>query len=195
MPSKFKNHIDQTTAGVRRTVMQTRSDVNRMDSDPQPITIAFEPFYREHYPAVVGLVYTLTGSRPGAEDIAQEAFLRAHRNWGQVSGYERPGGWVRVVAMNLGRSRLRRLGAESRALTRFAGVNVNTFPELEDPNEKFWAAVRALPRRQREVVALHYLEDMATSDIAVLLEIAPSTVKNSLAQARLSLAKTLEMQI
>lgn len=169
--------------------------MNRTDSDPQPIVLAFEPFYREHYPAVVGLVYTLTGSRHGAEDITQEAFLRAHRSWEEVSRYERPGGWVRVVAMNLGRSRLRRLGAETRALTRFAGLNVTTFPELEAPNEKFWAAVRALPRRQREVVALHYLEDMATSDIAALLEIAPSTVKNSLAQARVSLAKTLEMVI
>jgi DNA-directed RNA polymerase specialized sigma24 family protein len=44
-------------------------------------------------------------------------------------------------------------------------------------------------------VALHYLEDMSTADIATLLEISQSTVKNSLAQARVSLAKTLEMVI
>ncbi len=169
--------------------------MNWTDSDPQPITLAFEPFYREHYPAVVGLVYTLTGSRHGAEDIAQEAFLKAHRNWDEVARYERPGGWVRVVAMNLGRSRIRRLGAETRALTRFVGMATSVFPELEPPNEKFWAAVRSLPRRQREVVALHYLEDMSTADIATTLDIAQSTVKNSLAQARVSLAKTLEMVI
>ncbi|MBK5266330.1 MAG: sigma-70 family RNA polymerase sigma factor [Acidimicrobiia bacterium] len=167
--------------------------MNRTDSDPQPIVLAFEPFYREHNPAVVGLVYTLSGSRNGAEDIAQEAFLRAHRNWDEVARYDRPGGWVRVVAMNLGRSRIRRLGAEARALARFAGMNVSAFPELEPHNEKFWAAVRSLPRRQREVVAFHYLEDMATADIAALLGITQSTVKNSLAQARVSLAKTLEM--
>lgn len=169
--------------------------MNRTDSDPQPITLAFEPFYREHYPAVVGLVYTLTGSRHGAEDIAQEAFLKAHRNWDEIARYQRPGGWVRVVAMNLGRSRLRRLGSETRALARFVGMATSAFPELEPPNEKFWAAVRSLPRRQREVVALHYLEDMSTADIATTLDIAQSSVKNSLAQARASLGKTLEMVI
>ncbi len=66
--------------------------MNRTDSEPQPITLSFDPFYREHYPAVVGLVYTLTGSRHGAEDIAQEAFLKAHRNWDDVASCERPGG-------------------------------------------------------------------------------------------------------
>lgn len=167
--------------------------MSRAEADPQPITIAFDLFYREHYPSVVGLVYTLTGSRHGAEDIAQDAFLRAHRNWGEVAQYEHPGGWVRVVAMNLGRSRLRRLGAETRALARFAGMSVNAFPELDPPNEKFWGAVRSLPKRQREVVALHYLEDMSVNDIAAVLGVTPSTVKNSLAQARGALAKMLEV--
>jgi RNA polymerase sigma-70 factor (ECF subfamily) len=163
-------------------------------TEPYVIPMAFETFYREHYPAVVGLVYTMTGSRSGAEDIAQEAFLRAHRSWGQVATTERPGGWVRVVALNLARSRLRRLGAETRALARFAGMSTTGFPELEPPNERFWTVVRSLPRRQREVVALHYLEDMAIADIATLLGVAESTVKNSLAHARTNLAARLEVE-
>jgi DNA-directed RNA polymerase specialized sigma24 family protein len=43
---------------------------------------------------------------------------------------------------------------------------VSAFPELEPADEAFWAAVRALPRRQCEVVALHYLEDMSVADLA-----------------------------
>lgn len=162
---------------------------------PQPFTQDFDQFYRSHYRPVVGLVYTLTGSRHGAEDIAQEAFLRAHRSWAEVSRFESPGGWVRVVAMNLARSGLRRLGAEARALSRFAGMSHTTFPELEPHNERFWETVRSLPTRQREVVALHYLEDLAVVDIARILDISESTVKNSLAQARASLAKTLEVAL
>jgi RNA polymerase sigma-70 factor, ECF subfamily len=159
--------------------------------EPHRLGIGFDAFYREHYPAVVGLVYTLTGSRNGAEDIAQEAFLRAHRHWDEVAHYERPGGWVRVVALNLARGRLRRLAAETRALGRFAGMAVTAFPELEPADEAFWSAVRALPRRQCEVVALHYLEDMSVADVATLLGIADSSVRNSLAQARSTLAKTI----
>jgi RNA polymerase sigma-70 factor, ECF subfamily len=97
--------------------------------------------------------------------------------------------------MNLGRSRLRRLAAEGRALSRFAGMGAQPFPELEPHNERFWAAVRALPHRQCQVVALHYLEDMSVLDIAQVLDIAESTVKNSLAQARATLAKTLEVAL
>lgn len=178
---------------MRHWVVKTRSEVTRADSEPQPVVRDFEQFYRQNYGAVVGIVFGLSGSRHAAEDIAQEAFLRAHRSWADVRGHPNPEGWVRLVAMNLARSRLRRLGAETRALARFAGMNHTPFPEIEPPNETFWKAVHSLPHRQREVVALHYLEDMAVADIAQVLEIAVSTVKNSLAQARSNLAMTLEV--
>ena len=160
-----------------------------------PLIRGFDHFYRENYRPVVVLVYTLTGARHAAEDIAQEAFLRTHRAWEQVSGYDRPDAWVRVVAMNLARSQLRRIGAEARALSRFLGMPVNAFPELEPPNERFWAAVRDLPRRQREVVALHYLEDRSVADVAEILGVAESTVKNSLAQGRKNLTQSLEVSL
>ncbi|MET0697831.1 MAG: sigma-70 family RNA polymerase sigma factor [Acidimicrobiia bacterium] len=164
-------------------------------SDIEPFVRDFDQFYLENYRSVVALVYTLTGSRHGAEDIAQDAFLRAHRQWREVSGYERQDGWVRVVAMNLARSRLRRIGAETRALGRVAGLTRTTFPELEPHNERFWQAVRDLPRRQREVVALHYLEDRPVADVAEILGVAESTIKNSLAQGRRTLARTLEVAL
>jgi RNA polymerase sigma-70 factor (ECF subfamily) len=155
----------------------------------------FELFYRDQYPGVVGLVYALTGSGSGAEDMAQEAFLRAHRSWDQVASHPNPAGWVRTVALNLSRSAFRRRAAETRALMRLRVLTPTVFPELDPPNVRFWQAVRALPRRQREVVALHYLEDMAVTDVAEVLGIAESTVKNSLAQARVTLAKKLEVEV
>lgn len=51
---------------------------------------SFESLYRMSYPAVVALVYGLCGSRAAAEDVAQEAFLRAHQDWRRVSGMELP---------------------------------------------------------------------------------------------------------
>jgi len=161
----------------------------------EPYVKNFEQFYRENYRSVVTLVYILTGSKHGAEDIAQDAFLQTHRRWSEVGRYDRPDGWVRVVAMNLARSRARRFGAEARALARVAGLARTAFPDLEPHNERFWQAVRGLPRRQREVVALHYLEDRSVADVAVILGIAESTVKNSLAQGRQHLVRTLEVSL
>ena len=51
--------------------------------DFEPFVRDFDQFYLEHYRSVVALVYTLTGSRHGAEDIAQDAFLHTHRSGGK----------------------------------------------------------------------------------------------------------------
>jgi RNA polymerase sigma-70 factor (ECF subfamily) len=152
----------------------------------------FADFYRSEWRRVLSLVYVLSGSAWGAEDIAQDAFLRAHRNWDEVGRYERPDAWVRTVALNLARSRVRRAGAELRALRRWVGLQASSFPEMEPVSEEFWAAVRALPQRQREVVALHYAEDRPVKDIAAVLGVAESTVKTSLQKGREALARRLE---
>ena len=62
------------------------------------------------------LVYALSGSRAAAEDIAQEAFLRAYQNWERVGSCEHQATWVRRVATNLATSGLRRRLLEARAL-------------------------------------------------------------------------------
>jgi DNA-directed RNA polymerase specialized sigma24 family protein len=69
---------------------------------------------------VVGLAYALSGSRWGAEDLAQDAFLAAHRDWERIGSYEHPGAWVRRVVANLSVSMFRRRATEARALARVA---------------------------------------------------------------------------
>ena len=59
---------------------------------------------------------------------------------------------------------------------------------------EFWDAVRSLPRRQSQVVALHYVEDLSVSDIADVLEMAPGTVKKHLHDGRKSLARRLRAE-
>ena len=57
--------------------------------------------------------------------------------------------------------------------------------------QQFWAAVRALPERQRAAIALYYLEDLSIADVAATLGVTEGTVKASLFQARATLAKSL----
>ncbi len=156
---------------------------------------SFELFYRDNYGPVVGLAYVLSGSWPQAEEIAQEAFLRALARWdGRLS---RPEGWVRQVSVNLARSRLRRVGAEARAYARLVGRGSSDVPE-RDPVpvelEGFWAAVRELPARQAEAVALYYLEDLSVVQVAGVMGCAPGTVKALLHRGRHRLAARLDVE-
>jgi RNA polymerase sigma-70 factor (ECF subfamily) len=153
----------------------------------------FEYFYQQEYPRVVELVYALSGSRIGAEDIAQEAFLRAYRDWERVGSYEHQAAWVRRVAANLATSGLRRRLVEARALTRLAARREPALEPLPADHADFWQAVRTLPHRQAQAVALYYLEDLSIQQIAVVLDCAEGTVKAHLAKARNTLAKRLQL--
>ena len=155
---------------------------------------AFEDFYSEEYAAVVGLAYALSGSRSGAEDLAQEAFLAAHRNWQRIGRYDRPGAWVRRVVANLSVSAFRRRLVEAKAIARVALGSVPALPELADDDAEVWRMVRTLPRRQREVIALHYVDDMSVRDIARTLDMAEGTVKRHLHDGRVALARRLESE-
>ena len=78
----------------------------------------FEEFYEREFQAVVGLAYALSGNRSGAEDLAQEAFLVAHRDWDRVGTYARPEVWVRRVVANFSVSVFRSSISPVRALRR-----------------------------------------------------------------------------
>jgi Sigma-70 region 2 len=75
----------------------------------------FEAFYVREYHAVVRLAYALSGSRLAAEDIAQDAFLRAFRDWDHI---RHPSAWVRKVAVRRAGRVVRRRLLEARALAR-----------------------------------------------------------------------------
>ena len=164
-----------------------------MADEPQPFQVVgqFEAFYRERYRPLVAVVYALTGNRSAAEDLTQEAFLRAHRDWNAVRVMEAPEAWVRRVAVNLAMSRFRRLKSETAAKLRLSPVRVAFQPPTAE-HEAFWAEVRRLPRRQSQVIALRYVEDLSTKQIAEVLEIADGTVRALLTQARERLAGQLE---
>lgn len=161
------------------------------EEHPTPSIPDFESFYRNEYRRVVGLAYTLSGSRIVAEDITQDAFLAAHRSWDRVGSYDKPEAWVRRVVANLSVSFFRTKAREAKALARLR-PSETYLPRLPEPDEQFWKAVRALPARQAQAIALHYLEDRSVADIAEILECSESTVKVHLHKGRNKLARRFE---
>ena len=155
----------------------------------------FEDFYSKEYDAVLAFAYALSGSRTGAEDLVHDAFFAAYRNWDRIGRYDLPGAWVRRVVINLSVSAFRRRVAEAKALARAAFGERTALPDIEIGDPEFWGAVRALPRRQAQVVALFYLEDRSIAEISEILGVKPGTVKSNLHDGRVSLARRLRVEV
>ena len=157
----------------------------------------FDAFFTEQAPGILALLLTLTGDRGQAEDLTQEAFVKAYRDWGRISGYDKPGAWVRRVAINAATSAGRRRSTEGRALRRvWSRTRDDVAPDaadLADDSAEFWALVRSLPKQQAAAIALHYLDDAPVADIAGALGCAEATAKVHLHRGRAALARLLDV--
>lgn len=173
-------------------------DMGDASTDPGLVVIrpaqTFDAFYRAQFTGLVALARALVGPRTLAEDLAQEAMMAAYRRWDEVTEYDHPEAWVRRVCSNLATSAFRRHQAELRALVRVGSRPADVVPAGESTNE-FWAMVRRLPKRQAEVVALHYVLDLSVEDVATTLEVSPGTVKTHLSRARQTLAARLDEEV
>jgi RNA polymerase sigma-70 factor, ECF subfamily len=157
----------------------------------EPITPeGFSEFYQREYRGLVALAASLIGDRSMAEDIAQDALMAAHRQWPKVGALESPIGWTRRVVTNKSVSLIRRRMAELRAVVRLGSrARVDSVYESD---ADFWKLVRALPRRQAQVVALRYVADMPVMEIASTLGCQEGSVKASLCKARKNLMSRLQ---
>lgn len=167
--------------------------MNRMDPTVKTITATdqgdFGAFYAREFLPMVGLAASVSGDASIAEDLAQEAFHRASDRWAKISGYDKPGTWVRRVVINLSLNRKRRLAREAAALLRLQPAITATLPAESDP--EVWNAVAKLPGKQRAAVALFYQEDRSAAEIAEILGCTESTARAHLFKARNTLAGVL----
>jgi RNA polymerase sigma-70 factor (sigma-E family) len=150
----------------------------------EPLRAAFE----EHYAGVVRFCALLSGRRDVAEELAQEAFVRLAP---KIDGLERAavGPYVRRIAVNLWKNRLRRLALERRHPDVTPPQPV-AGPAFEDRDE-LWGAVLRLPVRQRACLVLRYYEDLSEKDTAATLGCSIGTVKSTTSRALARLRKEL----
>jgi RNA polymerase sigma-70 factor (ECF subfamily) len=152
----------------------------------------FTSMFRREHPRLVALGLALTGDRETACELAQDTLVRAYRSWDRVEHYEMPAAWLRRVLINLAVDVRRKAGKEQAALVRLRPSEVAD--GIESVGGEWWAAVRALPVRERLAVTLYYLDDCSVSEVAAVMEVAVGTVRATLAQARQKLAVALAVQ-
>jgi RNA polymerase sigma-70 factor (ECF subfamily) len=153
----------------------------------------FEDFYRREYRNMVGLAYVLTGNRWTAEDTAQDALTAAFRKWKVLSTFDSPGAWLRRVTCNRSVSLIRKRVREAKLLAILSGRTTSDI-RLDDDDAAFWQAVRRLPVRQAQVIALFYFDDRSVADIATVLECSEGSVKTHLSRGRDAVAEQLQLE-
>jgi len=147
----------------------------------------FESWYLGLHPVLLSSLTVVAGDVDEAREATDEAFARALERWPRVKDMESPSGWVFRTALNVVKRRARRQNLERRLLGRVA-------PELESPlgwSVEVLEALRALPERERVAIALRYVADLSTTQIAQVMGVAPGTVGSTLSAGRRRMAIAL----
>lgn len=160
-----------------------------MDDDPEDVV---RQAYQVHYHRLVAQLFGLIGDLAEAEDAVQDAFARVLARPGSFLGAEDPERWLRVVALNVARTRYRRRWVFDK-LVRAGRVDVTpaAAPGLSTDRVELLAALRRLAPATREAVVLHHLADLPVTEVAATLGVPEGTVKARLARGRTALARFL----
>lgn len=154
-----------------------------------PADGTLDDLYTASYRKLVAQLYAVTGNRQEAEDVVQEAFMRAMSRWDQVKTYDSPEAWLRTVALNLARSRFRRTVRGAAALVRHGVPHAE--PDLSPDHVALMTAMKTLPEAQREALVLHHFVGMSVDEVATTLGKPSGTIKARLSRGRTALAGVL----
>jgi RNA polymerase sigma-70 factor (sigma-E family) len=152
---------------------------------------AFDVFYRATCRRLIRFAYGLTGDPVEAQDLVQEAYVRAWQRWRRLRGYDDAEAWLRLVVTRLVTDRWRWLGVR-----RAASASEPPPLPVEPPSEDtvlVVGALRSLPMAQRRALVLHYLLDRPVADIAIETGASIGTVKSWLSRGRANMLAALRM--
>ena len=150
---------------------------------------AVSALYRRYYPLAWQWAYAIAGERARADDVAQDAILRAFAALDRFDPQRPLGPWLRRIVLNVGRDELRRLRRSSLPSSWMAD-RVVADPSDVDRSEAV-VAVRGLAPARRVVVVLHYWLDLPIDAIAAELEIPYGTAASRLSRALADLERAL----
>ena len=172
-------------------------------------TQLFHELIRPYERRVYAMALSFLHNEADAEDVAQEAFLKAFRNLAGFRGDAKFGTWLVSITLNEARSRIRRRdaikmesldepdeeGQTSPALLRDWKEIPSEALERKEVRSLLLNAITALPAIYREVFQLRDIEQLSVQEAAQALGITASSVKVRLHRARMMLQKTLAPQL
>lgn len=166
-----------------------------MPGAPDDAANEFEARLRDSGTLAFRVAYGVLRHREDAEDVAQDAFAKAFRSFGQLRDRERFRAWLVRTAWRLALDRRR---GDIRRTAREVGVEVEPDVSVEQVASArqrathLWSAIDALPEKLRVVIVLSGIEGHDTREVGVLLGIPEGTVRSRLFTARKALAEKLQ---
>jgi RNA polymerase sigma-70 factor (ECF subfamily) len=151
---------------------------------------AYTALVQRHQRTAVRVAHVVSGVPAEAEDIAQDAFMKGWHRLDRVREGAPFRPWLLAIVANEARNRRRGRGRRDHYELVLAadrsGSSMSPQPEAEAQQaadrRRLLVAVRALPVRQREVVACRYLLELSEAETAAVLDLAPGTVKSHLSR-------------
>jgi RNA polymerase sigma-70 factor (sigma-E family) len=164
------------------------------DSSSWDADAAVEELYAAHYRRLVRLAVLLVRDVGTAEEVVQDSFVAMHGRWRKLRDPDKALAYLRQTVVNRSRSALRHRAVEARnrpePLRDVAGADEATL--AAERRAVVLDALRELPDRQREVIALRYYLDLSEAQIAEALGISRGAVKSHASRGAASLRHLLE---
>ena len=166
-------------------------DPPRWDADA-----ALEHLYAAHWRRLVRLSVLLVRDQGTAEEVVQDAFVAVHGRWGRLRDPDQALAYLRQTVVNRSRSALRHRAVVDRHARRERHLSVAPGADeaalVGDRRTAVLAALQALPRRQREVLALRHYLDLSETEIADTLGISRGSVKTHASRGAAALRDLLD---
>ncbi len=143
--------------------------------DQKQAPVTFEGFFADEYDGMLRVAFLIIGSNAVAEELVQDAFVKAYSRWGQL---DNPAGYLRVCVVNGCRDQLRRRRRWSQRASLF--VTDETRPSAEPDHLELWTGMLRLPVPQRAAIVLRFYENLTGAEIADTLGVSLPAVKSLL---------------
>ncbi|WP_460392729.1 SigE family RNA polymerase sigma factor [Actinophytocola sediminis] len=162
------------------------------------MSVDFDDFLRKQLGPMVRFAGVLTADTHLAQDLTQDAFVRAHARWDRISRLDRPDLYVRRMITN-GFLSWRRL-ASVRSTRSVPDIGLFSRATAPDPalrladREQVSALLATLSRRQRTVLVLRFYEGHTDQEIAVILGCAAGTVRSHVSRALAELRTKVRLE-
>jgi RNA polymerase sigma-70 factor, ECF subfamily len=168
----FQGRVELSARGRRRSEAALVRAARRGDGG------ALDELFRRHWPAAHRAAYLVVGDRAAAEDIAQEAFLKAVAALDRFDRRRPLGPWLHRIAVNraIDWARARALRPEAAA----SEERTASQPAAAGISDELLAALASLTAEHRAVVVLRYLLEYTPGEIAAMLDLPRGTVNSRL---------------